>query len=59
MISELETILPLLFASGYTQVLTHSDFSKINVLVNSGSYEITGIIDWSLEALQSIAKLHV
>lgn len=52
MISELETILPLLFASEYPQVLTHGDFSKTNVLVNPDTYEITGIVDWSLAAVQ-------
>lgn len=51
-ISELETILPLLFASEYPQVLTHGDFSKTNVLVNPDTYEITGIVDWSLAAVQ-------
>lgn len=49
-ISELETILPLVFK--YPQVLTHGDFSKTNVLVNPDTYEITGIVDWSLAAVQ-------
>jgi hypothetical protein len=31
MISELKTILPLLFASGYPQALTHIDFSLVAV----------------------------
>jgi len=51
-ITELETILPLLFASEYPQVLTHGDFSKTNVLVNPDTYEITGIVDWSLASVQ-------
>ncbi|EER36973.1 conserved hypothetical protein [Histoplasma capsulatum var. duboisii H88] len=51
-ISELETILPLLFASEFPQVLAHGDFSKTNILVNPDTYEITGIVDWSLAAVQ-------
>ena len=51
-ISEVETILPLLFASESPQVLTHGDFSKTNILVNPDTYEITGIVDWSLAAVQ-------
>lgn len=51
-VSELETILPLLFASEYPQVLTHGDFSKTNVLVNPDTYEVTGIVDWSLAEVQ-------
>ncbi|KAJ5246658.1 hypothetical protein N7468_001641 [Penicillium chermesinum] len=51
-ISELETILPRLFASEYPQVLKHGDFSKTNILVHPDTYEITGIVDWSLAAVQ-------
>ncbi|KAJ5459437.1 hypothetical protein N7530_011381 [Penicillium desertorum] len=51
-ISELETVLPLLFACEYPQVLMHGDFSKTNILVNPDTYEITGIVDWSLAAVQ-------
>ncbi|UCK58782.1 hypothetical protein AFCA_001624 [Aspergillus flavus] len=51
-ISELETTLPLLFASEYPQVLTHGDLSYTNVLVNPNTYEITGIVDWSLAEVQ-------
>ncbi|KAJ5249141.1 hypothetical protein N7468_000592 [Penicillium chermesinum] len=35
-------------ASGYPQVLNHGDFSKTNILANPDTYEITGIVDWSL-----------
>ncbi|PYI05145.1 hypothetical protein BO78DRAFT_448090 [Aspergillus sclerotiicarbonarius CBS 121057] len=51
-ISELETILPHLFANEYPQVLSHGDFTKTNILVNPDTYEITGIVDWSLAAVQ-------
>ncbi|KAE8309016.1 hypothetical protein BDV41DRAFT_549680 [Aspergillus transmontanensis] len=51
-ISELETTLPLLFASEYPQVLTHGDLSYTNVLINLDTYEITGIVDWSLAGVQ-------
>lgn len=53
-ISELETILPLLFASEFPQVLAHGDFSKTNILVNPDTYEITGVVDWSLAAVQPL-----
>ncbi|CRK29160.1 hypothetical protein BN1723_014248 [Verticillium longisporum] len=52
MLSELQTVLPLLFSSEYPQVLTHGDFSKTNVLVNPNTYEVTGIVDWSLATVQ-------
>ncbi len=45
-------MLPLLFSSTYPQVLTHCDFSKTNILVNPHTYEVTGIVDWSLARLQ-------
>jgi Ser/Thr protein kinase RdoA (MazF antagonist) len=51
-LSGLETILPLLFLNEHPQVLTHGDFSKTNVLVNPDTYEVTGIADWSLAAVQ-------
>ncbi|KAI1302017.1 hypothetical protein F5Y03DRAFT_215137 [Xylaria venustula] len=52
MLSELETSLPLLFSSEHPQVLTHGDFSKTNILVNPNTYEVTGIVDWSLATVQ-------
>lgn len=51
-ISEVENILPMLFTGQYPQVLTHGDFSKTNILVNEDTYEVTGIVDWSLATLQ-------
>ncbi|KAI3390254.1 hypothetical protein diail_10855 [Diaporthe ilicicola] len=50
-VSELERSLPILFAQEYPQVLTHGDLSKTNILVHEDSYEITGVVDWSLAAL--------
>ncbi|KAI0974133.1 hypothetical protein F4678DRAFT_399838 [Xylaria arbuscula] len=52
LLSELETMLPLLFSSEYPQVLTHGDFSRTNILVDSDTYEVTGIVDWSLATVQ-------
>lgn len=49
-VEDLEQTLPALFASDYPQVLTHGDFSLTNILVSEDTYEITGIIDWSLTA---------
>ncbi|PLB55749.1 hypothetical protein P170DRAFT_453026 [Aspergillus steynii IBT 23096] len=40
--------LPALFKQTYPQVLTHNDFSQRNILVNEDTFEITGIVDWSL-----------
>jgi aminoglycoside phosphotransferase (APT) family kinase protein len=50
-VSELERSLPILFGQEYPQVLTHGDFSMTNILVHEDTYEITGIVDWSLAAL--------
>ena len=45
---ELEESLPSLFSQDYPQVLTHGDLSRTNILVDQHTYEITGIVDWSL-----------
>lgn len=50
-ISELERSLPTLFGQEYPQVLTHGDLSVTNILVHEDTYEITGIVDWSLAAI--------
>ncbi|KAJ6032052.1 hypothetical protein N7540_002784 [Penicillium herquei] len=47
-ILELERSLPVLFQQTYSQVLTHNDLSQTNILVNEETFEITGLIDWSL-----------
>ncbi|WEW59712.1 hypothetical protein PRK78_005192 [Emydomyces testavorans] len=47
-IIELERSLPLLFSQTYPQVLTHNDLSQTNILINDKTFEITGIVDWSL-----------
>ncbi|KID63586.1 Protein kinase-like domain protein, partial [Metarhizium brunneum ARSEF 3297] len=48
---ELERSLPALFARHYPQVLTHGDLSRTNILVDEDTYEITGIVDWSLASI--------
>ncbi|KAL2280906.1 hypothetical protein FJTKL_12216 [Diaporthe vaccinii] len=40
-----------LFEQDYPQVLTHGDFSITNILVDEDSFEITGVVDWSLAAI--------
>ena len=45
---ELEGILPIIFRKPYPQVLTHNDLSQTNILINEETFEITGIVDWSL-----------
>lgn len=47
-ISKLEDILPIVFNHEYPQVLTHNDLLSTNSLVDQETFEITGIIDWSL-----------
>ncbi|KAL5360876.1 hypothetical protein BJX96DRAFT_184860 [Aspergillus floccosus] len=47
-IIELERSLPMLFRQTYPQVLTHSDLSQTNILINEETLEITGVVDWSL-----------
>lgn len=42
----------------FPRVIMHDHFSKTNVLVNSDSYWIVGIIDWSVKALKCIAKIY-
>jgi hypothetical protein len=49
--SDLEDSLPALFALDYPQVLTHGDLSRTNILVDGDTYEITGIVDWSLTTI--------
>lgn len=49
-ISELEDSLPTLFGQDYPHVLTHGDLSRTNILMDEDTYEITGIVDWSLAA---------
>lgn len=50
-VSELERNLPELFAQEYPQVLTHGDLSRTNILVDESTFNITGIVDWSLAAV--------
>ncbi|GKZ33172.1 hypothetical protein AbraIFM66950_002961 [Aspergillus brasiliensis] len=45
---ELERSLPTLFNEAYPQVLTLNDLSQTNILISKETFEITGIVDWSL-----------
>jgi hypothetical protein len=47
-VSELVHNLSVLFSQEHPQVLTHGDLSRTNILVDMDTYEITGIVDWSL-----------
>ncbi|KAH8692293.1 hypothetical protein BGW36DRAFT_400336 [Talaromyces proteolyticus] len=40
--------IPLLREEPYPQILTHNDLSETNILVDVETFEITGVIDWSL-----------
>lgn len=48
---ELDISLPSLFVQEYPQVLTHGDLSMTNILLDENTYEITGIVDWSLASI--------
>lgn len=50
-LSGLIASLDSLFAQDYPQVLTHGDFSITNIIINEETFEITGIVDWSLAAI--------
>lgn len=50
-LSNLIESLPSLFGPDHPQVLTHGDFSITNILVDDETFEITGIVDWSLAAV--------
>ncbi|KAK6825803.1 hypothetical protein PG987_013297 [Apiospora arundinis] len=48
-VARIEESLPTLCSSTgeWTQVLTHDDFTKHNILIDSHTFAITGIVDWS------------
>ncbi|KAJ2989134.1 hypothetical protein NUW58_g3623 [Xylaria curta] len=48
LLSKLIENLTSLFSQDYPQVLTHGDFSVTNILIDEDTFEITGIVDWSL-----------
>lgn len=50
-LSSLIDSLTSLFNENYPQVLTHGDFSITNILVDEETFEITGIVDWSLAVI--------
>lgn len=50
-LSSLIDSLTSLCNENYPQVLTHGDFSITNILVDKETFEITGIVDWSLAAI--------
>jgi hypothetical protein len=56
-IFEREHRLPMLFSLEYPQVLTNSDLSRANALVNRDRYEITGIFDSPPVAVLSGCRL--
>ncbi|GAP89016.1 putative protein kinase-like domain [Rosellinia necatrix] len=51
LVSKLVGNLPVLFHQDYPQVLTHGDFSVTNILIDEGTFEITGVVDWSLATI--------
>ncbi|KAG8161845.1 hypothetical protein KVR01_008832 [Diaporthe batatas] len=51
-VAEAQAALPSLLDGGYPVVLTHADLNEMNILINSNTGEITGIIDWSSASIQ-------
>jgi aminoglycoside phosphotransferase (APT) family kinase protein len=54
MLSRLIEVLPSLFSQDHPQVLTHGDLSLTNILVDETTFEITGIVDWSLTGVMPL-----
>lgn len=52
MLSRLSQLVPRLFSDAHPQVLHHGDLSKTNILLDEDNFSITGIVDWSLAAVQ-------
>ncbi|KAL4950908.1 hypothetical protein BDW69DRAFT_186882 [Aspergillus filifer] len=48
---DLEEHVSCLFDEHYPAVLTHGDLSHANILVDEDTFEITGIVDWSLASI--------
>ncbi|KAH9907844.1 hypothetical protein F4778DRAFT_777220 [Xylariomycetidae sp. FL2044] len=51
-IDEIEEVLPELYQQGWPQVLTHHDFSKLNILIDEETFAITGVVDWCRGSFQ-------
>jgi Ser/Thr protein kinase RdoA (MazF antagonist) len=51
-VTEAEAALPMLLDGRYPLVPTHGDLNEMNILVNPGSGEITGVVDWSDASIQ-------
>ncbi|KAI1110275.1 hypothetical protein F5Y14DRAFT_444130 [Nemania sp. NC0429] len=51
LLSKLIEDIPSHFNQDYPQVLTHGDFSVKNILLDEDTFEITGIVDWSLATI--------
>ncbi|KID82012.1 Protein kinase-like domain protein [Metarhizium guizhouense ARSEF 977] len=46
-VTKVRNFLPTLFSGKYPLVLTHGDLNEMNILVDPGSGNITGIVDWA------------
>lgn len=58
-LDELEKALPDLYSPEYPQVLTHGDLSVTNILIDPVTGAITGLVDWSLAAVEPFGmELH-
>jgi hypothetical protein len=51
-IIEVQAALPALLDGNYPVALTHGDLNEMNILVDPGSGEITGIVDWAGASIQ-------
>ncbi|KAK4106362.1 hypothetical protein N658DRAFT_414229, partial [Parathielavia hyrcaniae] len=51
-LDEMRKHLPMLVSGDFPLALTHSDLDELNILVDSGSGTITGVIDWTDAGIQ-------
>lgn len=51
-IAEVQAALPALLDGRYPVVLTHGDLNEMNILVDPGSGNITGVVDWPGASIQ-------
>lgn len=51
-VTDVQAALPALLDGCYPVALTHSDLNEMNILVDPGSGEITGVVDWPGASIQ-------
>jgi Phosphotransferase enzyme family len=51
-VTEVQDALPQLLTGDYPVVVTHSDLNEMNILVDTNSGGITGVVDWTGASIQ-------